>query len=75
MFAALVLICAGAFKSPDMCYMQVHDELFSSHAECKAVIYESLKANPEIFTWYDEELNAQWKPVDFECMNWNRLQT
>jgi hypothetical protein len=75
MFSAMILICAGSIHTPDTCFMQVYDDLFNTYDECRSVIVNSVRDNPDLFSFFDEELNMMWKPVDWECLNWKRLKT
>ena len=74
MFTALILICAGGIKEPDLCFYQAHQAFTASREECMSVISDSLHNNPGLFEFYDEQLEVQWKVTDIRCVNWKEIK-
>lgn len=75
MFTAMILICAGGIKDPNMCYTQVHEDYFSTHNECVVTIYDSIRTYPQLFEYYDDTLEMTWKVSDWNCVNWKAIKT
>ena len=63
MFTALILICAGGVKDPSSCYYQANEAFFEDRKVCEAVILDSIRSFPELFEWYDENLQVTWMSV------------
>ena len=74
MFTAIVLICASGIETPDTCYTQVNDNLFSSYRECQTNIRDSVMTYPELFEWYDEMSEIQFKVTDWHCIDWSAIK-
>ena len=74
MFTALVLICANGIKGPDECFYQANQEFFETYQECKYAIKESVINYPDLFEFYDEDNNVQWKVTDWSCVNWDAME-
>ena len=70
----MILICAGGIKDPNLCYTNVHPKLFPEYNECATVIATSITEFPELFEYYDEQLEVTWKITDVECVNWNAMK-
>lgn len=75
MFTAMILICASGMKDPETCFTQVHENYFASHRECRNVIYESVTTYPQLFEFFDESTNTQWKVADWRCVDWKAIRT
>ena len=68
MFTAIVLVCAGEFKTPGDCYVYTHKKLFDSQKICEYVVAKSISDG--IFKYYDEMLDEKHGVVDYFCINW-----
>ena len=74
MFTALVLICAGGIKDPELCFYQANQNYFPTYQECRANIKESVLTYPYLFEFYDEELQTTFKVTDWRCIDWKAIK-
>lgn len=68
MFTAIVLVCAGEFKTSQDCYTYTHEMLFASEKSCQRVLVEAISTG--IFDYYDEMRNEKHTVKDYMCVNW-----
>ena len=74
MFTALVLVCSTSTigYSPDTCYTVMNKSLSNSYDECVMEIQNALSEN--VFDYWDGNTGEPWKPVNFQCINWNNVK-
>lgn len=68
MFTAIVLVCAGEFKTPQNCVTILNRNLFTTQNECQLAIEEVI--SNRIFDYYDETRNVMHTVKDYACVNW-----
>lgn len=68
MFTAIVLVCAGEFKTPENCSTFVNRDLFTTQNECQLAIEEVILNRR--FDYYDETRNQMHTVRDYTCVNW-----
>lgn len=68
MFTAIVLVCAGEFKTPQDCYTYTNEKLFATQKMCQRATVEAISNG--LFDYYDEMLDQKHTVKDHYCVNW-----